>query len=142
MTTQAKGGQAAMTFEALAAKYGWIWIGLTIGLAAKYALLIKRGVRIKLSLILADVLLLPMVALIAFWLAKQAGAQAEAAAMMTALATVGADRIVKLYTDRFVAQVEAMTLRNLTRDVVESKGELRNAVQTEISARRLTGQDE
>lgn len=131
-----------MTFEALAAKYGWIWIGLTIGLAAKYALLIKRGVRIKLSLILADVLLLPMVALIAFWLAKQAGAQAEAAAMMTALATVGADRIVKLYTDRFVAQVEAMTLRNLTRDVVESKGELRNAVQTEISARRLTGQDE
>ena len=131
-----------MTFEALAAKYGWIWIGLTIGLAAKYALLLKRGVRIKLSLILADVLLLPMVALIAFWLAKQAGAQAEAAAMMTALATVGADRIVKLYTDRFVAQVEAMTLRNLTRDVVESKGELRNAVQTEISARRLTGHDE
>ncbi len=131
-----------MTFEALAAKYGWIWIGLTIGLAAKYALLLKRGVRIKLSLILADVLLLPMVALIAFWLAKQAGAQAEAAAMVTALATVGADRIVKLYTDRFVAQVEAMTLRNLTRDVVESKGELRNAVQTEISARRLTGQDE
>ena len=131
-----------MTFEALAAKYGWIWIGLTIGLAAKYALLIKRGVRIKLSLILADVLLLPMVALIAFWLAKQAGAEAEAAAMMTALATVGADRIVKLYTDRFVAQVEAMTLRNLTRDVVESKGELRNAVQTEISARRLTGQDD
>ncbi|AOF98242.1 hypothetical protein BSY17_2631 [Sphingobium sp. RAC03] len=131
-----------MTFEALAAKYGWIWIGLTIGLAAKYALLIKRGVRIKLSLILADVLLLPMVALIAFWLAKQAGAEAEAAAMMTALATVGADRIVKLYTDRFIAQVQAMTLRDLTREVTESTGELRNAVQKDVSARRLTGLDD
>ena len=36
-------------------------------------------------------------------------------------------------------QVEAITLRDLSRDVTESKGELRNAVQTELSAKRLAG---
>lgn len=91
--------------ETAVAKYGWIWIGLTFGLAAKYALLIKRGVRVRPILIFADVLLLPMVALIAYSLVKQFGASGEAAALLTALGTVGADRLVKLYTDRFFAQI-------------------------------------
>lgn len=92
--------------ETAVAKYGWIWIGLTFGLAAKYALLIKRGVRVRPVLIFADVLLLPMVALIAYSLVKQFGASGEAAALLTALGTVGADRLVKLYTDRFFAQID------------------------------------
>ena len=92
--------------ETAVAKYGWIWIGLTFGLAAKYALLIKRGVRVRPILIFADVLLLPLVALIAYSLVHQFGASGEAAALLTALGTVGADRLVKLYTDRFFAQIE------------------------------------
>lgn len=92
--------------ETAIAKYGWIWIGLTFGLAAKYALLIKRGVRVRPILVFADVLLLPLVALIAYSLVKQFGASGEAAALLTALGTVGADRLVKLYTDRFFAQIE------------------------------------
>lgn len=91
--------------ETAVAKYGWIWIGLTFGLAAKYALLIKRGVKVRPILILADLLLLPMVALIAYSLVLQFGASGETAALLTALGTVGADRLVKLYTDRFFAQI-------------------------------------
>ncbi len=92
--------------ETTVAKYGWIWIGLTFGLAAKYALLIKHGVRVRPILIFADGLLLPMVALIAYSLVQQFGASGESAALLTALGTVGADRLVKLYTDRFFAQIE------------------------------------
>lgn len=91
--------------EAVGAKYGWILIGLTFGLAAKYALLIKRGVRVRPVLILADALLLPMVALIAYSIVLQLGATGEIAALLTALGTVGADRLVKLYTERFFARI-------------------------------------
>ncbi|WP_257540687.1 hypothetical protein [Sphingobium sp. CFD-1] len=128
-------GNAAMTpwTEALIAKYGWIWLGLTFGLAAKYALLIKRGVKIKPVLVLADLLLLPMVALIAFWLVSQAGVHGEGAALMTAAATVGADRVVKLYTDRFLRQVDAALMES----VVQHKAAIREEVQTEMSAERV-----
>lgn len=118
--------------EALIAKYGWIWLGLTFGLAAKYALLIKRGVKIKPVLVLADILLLPMVALIAFWLVSQAGVRGEGAALLTAAATVGADRIVKLYTDRFLRQVDAVMMET----VIERKAAIREEVQAEPSAER------
>lgn len=93
-------------FETMMAKYGWIWIGLTFGLAAKYALLIKHGVRVRPVMVFADMLLLPLVALIAYSLVQQFGASGEASALLTALGTVGADRLVKLYTDRFFAQIE------------------------------------
>jgi len=128
--------------EAAFAKYAWIWIGLTFGLAAKYALLIKKGVKVRPSLLMADILLLPMVGLIAYWLVTQFGVSGEAAALVSAGATIGAERVVKLYTERFMRQVEAITLRDLSREVTESKGELRNAVQTELSAKRLAGQPE
>lgn len=118
--------------EAAIAKYGWIMIGLTFGLAAKYALLIKRGVQIKGVLVLADVLLLPMVALIAYWLVNQAGVHGEGAALVTAAATVGADRLVKLYTDRFMRGVDAM----MADEVARRKAIIREEVQTELSANR------
>lgn len=119
--------------EAVFLKYFWIIIGLTFGLAAKYALLIKRGVKIRAWLVVADILLLPMVALIAFWLVKQAGVDGEGAALLTAAATVGADRVVKLYTDRFLRQVDAALMDT----VVQRKAALREEVQTELSAERV-----
>lgn len=118
--------------EAAVAKYGWIVLGLTFGLAAKYALLIKRGVPIKPVLVLADILLLPMVALIAYWLVSQAGVHGEGAALITAGATVGADRIVKLYTDRFMRGVDALMMEEAHR----RKGMIREEVQAELSAER------
>lgn len=119
--------------EAAFAKYGWIWIGLTFGLAAKYALLLKRGIHIRGSLVLADVLLLPMVALIAFNMTARLGAGGEIAALLTALCTVGADRLVKLYTERFLQRVD-LELRVLAD---ERRGEIRKEVQAEMSAKAL-----
>lgn len=119
--------------EAAFVKYGWVVIGLTFGLAAKYALLIKRGVRIRPALICADLLLLPLVALIAYNIAWRLGVEAESAALITALATVGADRLVKLYTERFLARVDT-ELREL---VDRRHAEIRNEVQTELSANEV-----
>jgi len=121
--------------EAAFVKYGWIWIGLTFGLAAKYALLIKRGIRIRGSLLLADFLLLPMVALIAYQATHRLGATDEAAALLTAVATVGADRLVKLYTERFLQRVDEELLAVVER----RRAEVRNEVQQEISAQELIG---
>lgn len=118
--------------EAAVAKYGWIILGLTFGLAAKYALLIKRGVRLRPIIIIADLLLLPMVALIAYWLINQAGVHGEGAALLTAGATVGADRVVKLYTDRFIRGVTDLMQDEATRRAQA----IRQEVQTELSAER------
>lgn len=94
--------------EGALAKYGWIGIGLTFGFAAKYALLIKRGVRVKAWLIIADVMLLPIIALIAYWICEAIGLKGETAAVATALSTVGADRLVRLLTERFLKRAEAI----------------------------------
>lgn len=130
-----KGVTMSPWFEAAVAKYGWIWIGLTFGFAAKYALLIKRGVRIKLTLVLADILILPMVALIAYWLISRTGLSGEAAALVTAGATVCADRVVKLYTDRFLGQVDALLIDEAAR----RKAAIREEMQVELSADRTIG---
>jgi hypothetical protein len=132
MTTQ---GAAAMTplSEAFVAKYGWIAIGLSFGFLAKYALLIKKGVKIKPAFVLADLLILPMVALISYWMVSRAGVDGEGSALITAAATVGADRIVKLYTDKFVRQVDAA----IADEVVRRKAQIREEVQTELSGERV-----
>ena len=125
--------------EAAFAKYGWIWIGLSFGFLAKYALLIKQGVRVKARLIIADLLLLPMVALIAYTAASRAGLEGEFAAMVSAFSTVGMDRLVKLLTERFWMKVEAVTLREVARDVVEARGEFRQVDQMRRSAETAAG---
>lgn len=107
MTAQ-RWGQDMTTFEAALAKYGWIGIGLTFGFAAKYALLIKRGVKVRAWLVVADIMLLPIIALIAFWLCEAAGLRGEGAAIATALSTVSADRLLRLATERFMKRAEAI----------------------------------
>lgn len=119
--------------EAAFARYSWIVIGLTFGFAAKYALLLKRGIRIQPWLVVADVLLLPMVALIAYVMVSKVGVQEEAAALLTAGATVGADRLVKLYTERFLKAVETEAER-VANDLM---GKARETVQAERSAVHL-----
>ena len=94
--------------ETMLTKYGWIGIGLTFGFAAKYALLIKRGVRVKAWLVVADVMLLPIIALIAYWICEAIGLRGEGAAITTALSTVSADRLLRLITERFLKRAEAI----------------------------------
>ncbi|WP_157218658.1 hypothetical protein [Flavisphingomonas formosensis] len=119
--------------ETAMTKYGWIWIGLTVGLAAKYALLIKRGVQIRPWLLVADLLLLPLVALIAYSIVSKLGASGETAALITALATVGADRLVKLYTERFLRQVDALTIERSE----QVHGKIRQEIQLGLSGENV-----
>jgi hypothetical protein len=139
--TAHRGAQMSNWFEAALIKYGWIWIGLTVGFAAKYALLIKRGIPVKPRLVFADLLLLPMVSLIAYQIATQIGLQSERAALVACFCTVGADRLVKLLTERFWRQIEAATLRDVASDVISSKGELRQAVQIAESAKAVVARE-
>lgn len=119
-------------FEYAFTRYGWIWIGLTFGFAAKYALLIKHGVKIKPVLVLADIFAMPMVALVSYSLITKTGVSGEGAALVTALATLGADRIVKLYTDRFVRGITDI----MTDESTRRKQALREEIQMELSAGR------
>ena len=124
-------------FEAAFAKYGWIWVGLTFGFAAKYALLLKRGIKVQPRLVFADLMLLPAVALIAYNLVTRTGATAEAAALVTTFCTVSADRLVKLLTERFWRQIEVATLRDLDRSVIHESGNVRQTLQKVDSAHEL-----
>ncbi|APR51981.1 hypothetical protein CA223_06870 [Sphingomonas koreensis] len=120
-------------WEAVFGRYGWILIGLTFGFAAKYALLLKRGVRVKAKLVVADLLLLPTVALIAYTIAAKSGASGESAALITTFCTVCADRLVKLYTDRFMDRVD----REATAVADAMLGRARAVVATEQSGQRI-----
>lgn len=126
-------GSAMPTFEVLFAKYGWIWVGLTFGFSAKYALLMKRGEQVQARLVVADLLLLPMVALIAYWIASWAGARAELCALLTAFCTVCADRLVKLLTDRFLQRVDSEVQAMAERTI----GKVRQEVQVTRSGEAI-----
>lgn len=132
MTTQ-QGAQAMTPWvEAAIAKYGWIAAGIMFGFAAKYGLLMKRGKPITFRMVAADMLLVGMVSLIAFNLVARMGVEGEIAALIASLVAVGADRAVRIMTDRFWAQVDAA----LERDVAERKALLREEAQIELSTER------
>jgi hypothetical protein len=120
-------------FEAMAMKYGWVWIGVTVGFAAKYALLIKKGVKVRPWLVFADLLLLPLVALIAYWMATRIGWDAEARALLSAFCAVSADRLVKLLTDRFLARVDS-EVRAIADETI---GKVKQAVANEQAGQRI-----
>ena len=118
--------------EALIAKYGWIAAGIIFGFAAKYGLLMKRGKKITMRMVVADMLLVGMVSLIAFNLVARMSVEGEIAALIASLVAVGADRAVRIMTDRFWAQVDAA----MARDIADRKAMLREEVQIELSAER------
>jgi hypothetical protein len=59
-------------------------------------------------LVFADLLLLPIIALIAYWICERAGLVGESAALVTALSTVSADRLLRLLTERLLQRAEAV----------------------------------
>lgn len=120
--------------EAAVVKYGWIWVGVTFGFAAKYGLLMKKGRPITARMVVADMLLIGMVALIAFNVVTRAGLHGEASALVTSLVAVGADRSIRLLTDRFWRQVDAALP-----DFRDQKGELRQMDQVHASRGYFTG---
>jgi len=120
--------------EAAVIKYGWIWVGVGFGFAAKYGLLMKRGKPVTVRMVVADMLLIGMVALIAFNIIVKLGLHGEASALVTSLVAVGADRGIRMLTDRFWRQVDAALP-----DMGRVKGEMRQIDQIERSRAALTG---
>jgi hypothetical protein len=122
-----------MGFEAWFAKWGWVVVGLTCGFAAKYALRIKRGLQVKPWQVFADVLLLPMVGLIAYTFVSQIGVEEEVRALIGGLCMVGADRLVGILTDRFIGRVDG-EVKALADDLM---GAARQTVQAELSGEEI-----
>jgi hypothetical protein len=120
--------------EAAVVKYGWIWVGITFGFAAKYGLLMKKGKPITVRMVIADALLVGMVALIAFNIITRAGLHGEASALVTSLVAVGADRSIRILIDRFWRQVDAAMP-----DMGRVKGEMREFDQMRRSHDSLSG---
>ncbi|ODP39246.1 hypothetical protein BFL28_10560 [Sphingomonas turrisvirgatae] len=120
-------------FEAWFAKWGWIVVGLTCGFAAKYALRIKRGLKVKPWQVFADVLLLPMVGLIAYAIVSRIGGDGEVRALIAGLCMVGADRLVSVMADRFLGRVENEA-QQLADDLL---GQARQTVQAELSGNAI-----
>jgi hypothetical protein len=127
-------------FEAWFAKWGWVAIGLSCGFAAKYALRIKRGLKVKPWQVFADVLLVPFVGLIAYALTTRLGAEGEIRALLSGFCMVGADRLVSILTDWFLLKVQAATLRDVRDEVIEASGDLRQTVAKVDAARSLAAQ--
>lgn len=127
-------------FEAWFVKWGWVVIGLSCGFAAKYALRIKRGLRVKPWQVFADILLLPMVGLIAYAIGSRLGVDGEVRALISGLCMVGADRLVGILTDWFLLKVQAATLRDVRQEVIDENGELRQTIAKGDAARSLAAQ--
>lgn len=127
-------------FEAWFAKWGWVVIGLTCGFAAKYALRIKRGQRVKPLQVFADVLLLPMVGLIAYTIVGRIGVEGEVRAMLAGLCMVGADRLIAVMTDWWLAKLQVAALREVNLDVIDRSGEVRQTLAKVDAARSLAAQ--
>ena len=119
--------------EAAAAKYGAIGIGLIVGTGAKYGLTLAEGRKITYRLFIIDVLLIGMIALIASNVCERAGIAGNAAAMVSALFAISSDRVLRMVREKFLRRVDD-EFRTL---VDEHRGELRNEIQAEMSAKGL-----
>lgn len=138
--TYQREGERMAGFEAWFAKWGWVVIGLTCGFAAKYALRIKRGQRVKPLQVFADVLLLPMVGLIAYAIVGPIGVEGEVRAMFAGLCMVGADRLIGGMTDWWLGKLQVAALRDVNLDVIDRSGEVRQTLAKVDAAQSLAAQ--
>lgn len=123
--------------EGLAAKYGAVLLGVSIGTAAKYGLTLGEGRPITWREVASDLLLVPMICLIAAFGATRLGAEVTTISVMSAFLAVSSDRAIRMLRDRFMQRVSAEV------DLLgKKKGELRQLSQMEISKRRVVdGED-
>jgi hypothetical protein len=119
--------------EAQITRYGAILIGLGVGLAAKHGLALSEGRSLTWRGLATDLLLVGMVGVLAMNVVERLALTGNAAVLVSALFAISSDRVVRLARERFLKRVD----RQLQEDIDKAKGELRNAVQAEASARNL-----
>ena len=119
--------------EAQLARYGAVVLGVAIGTAAKYGLTIAEGRSLTVRGLMADILLIGMVVLLSVYVTEKMGLDVNSRVLVGSLFAISSDRVIRLVRERFLRRVEASLQQDLTR----AKGELRNAVQAEISAANI-----
>lgn len=97
--------------EDLIARYGAIVIGLTIGTAAKYGLLLSDGKRPTLGNLLIDALLLGMLGSLAIAVSDWLHLTGNAKVLCGALVAVSSDRLIRLVRDRFLKAADGQMSR-------------------------------
>lgn len=119
--------------EGLLVKYGAVLLGVGVGTAAKYSLSRGEGHKITVGEVISDLLLVPMIVLIAAFSAVKMGLDPMSACVLASFMSLSADRLVRLMRIRFLQRVDA----ELRREIERTKGMIRDEAQTEISARHV-----
>jgi NhaP-type Na+/H+ or K+/H+ antiporter len=120
-------------YYAAVQRYEAIVLGVAIGTAAKYGMTLSEGRSVTWRGVLADILLMGFVALMALVATDRLGLTGNSATLCAALFAISSDRVVRLVRERFMRRVEA----SMEADIEHKKGELRQAVQTQLSADRV-----
>jgi len=113
----------------LVAKYGAVLLGVSIGTAAKYGLSMGEGRKVTTGELISDLLLVPLICLIAAFIGIRLGADPMTMAVISAFCAVSSDRLIRMMRERFIQRVATEI------DVIQQhKGELRQSSQIELSA--------
>lgn len=114
--------------EGLIAKYGAVVLGVGAGTAAKYKLSMGEGRKLTWGEVASDLLLLPMIILIAAYIGAKLGAEPHLQAVMAAFLAVSSDRLIRLLRERFIQRVDQQT-----RLPANELGEVRQQTQAGLS---------
>jgi hypothetical protein len=114
--------------EGLIAKYGAVVLGVGAGTAAKYKLSMGEGRKLTIGEVASDLLLLPMIILIAAYVGAKLGAEPHLQAVMAAFLAVSSDRLIRLLRERFIQRVDQQTRVN-----PDALGEVRQQTQAGLS---------
>lgn len=132
-----KGAQVTPIWETLSVKYGAVGLGLLAGILAKYGLTLSKGRLITWRMMLADALLMGVVALASVAAVDKLGLTGANASLLSALLAMTSDRVIRVMRERFLQRVEAQIYRDVAADVIDSRGEVRQAAQMRMSADRV-----
>lgn len=120
-------------FDTFWARYGSILVGIGIGTAAKWALVMAEGRNLTWRTLAIDMLLAPMVALLAVYGSVKFGMDPHTSAMLGALMSIASDRVVRLVRIRFLQKVD----QEFEAYAQHARGVIRQEVQTEMSGKEL-----
>lgn len=116
-------------------RHGAIMFGLAVGTAAKFGRMLSTGVRPTWPQVFGHCLMMAMVGLVATVLTDVAGiADPNARAFTASILAIAANDVIKYLATR--------GWKRFLQDPIEARGDVRNEVQTQISAKRLIEGDE
>jgi len=92
------------------ARYGAIALGIGIGTSAKYGLALSEGKIPSWRGVIADCLLMGMVALLALFVTDRMSLSGSSATLCASLFAISSDRVIRLIRDRFERKVQEVEI--------------------------------